>query len=404
MMALGGGVTRNFVVRLDCASWMKTLLNQVVASSSSSSSFSTLEPSFASLALQQQVFNSDDPLSNQSTLTMRFARNEKINPGVTLANKRQIQGCTAATNLKYFPRPVIASTMRLTFSTTTAAADNLPKKSIDQNRKTTNNHLFEWGRSETGRARKRRRRVARRQVRAAALEQQQEEQQLKSDAQEQLHETNSTQCVGRKEYPWAVLFPTPRNDPEGRFVEEAKPEAMSWAERRVQFRQAWKLYKSTWEGFGIGTSTSSFGLEDKDGSGGKETKQSLHPNQDENFGKISMNLQSNVERNLEFTRREGAALLKHAKEQTGLETKEDVKALATELLKLLTLCLKEFMVGYRKARDDEIDRVLHEYFQDKAGTKDSTTNNDDNATKKDASTSQRRQRRRRPKQRILVLD
>jgi hypothetical protein len=410
-MTLSGGVrttiTRNFVVRWDCALWMKNLLNHVVASSSSSSSsFSTLEPSFASLALQQRVFNSADPLSKQSTLTMRFARHEQINPGVTLANKRQIQRCTAATNLKYFSRPVIASSTRLTFSTTTAAADNLPKKSIDHNRNKTNNHLFEWGRNETGRARKRRRRVVRQQERAAALEQQQEEQQLKSDAQEQLHKMNSTQSVGRKEYPWAVLFPTPRNDPEGRFVEEPKPEAMSWAERRVQFRQAWILYKSTWDGFGIGTSTSSLSREDKDGSGGKETKQSLHhPNQDENFEKISMNLQSNVERNLEFTQREGEVLLKHAKEQTGLETKEDVKAFATELLKLLTLCLKEFMVGYRKARDDEIDRVLHEYFQDKAGTKDSTTNNDDdNATKKDASTSQRRQRRRRPKQRILVLD
>jgi hypothetical protein len=404
MTGLGGGIrtsTRNFVERLDHCVWLKTLLKQGLASSSSSS-FSTRRPSFPSLALQQQVFNSADPSSNQSILTMRFASREKIHPVMTLANQRLIQRCTTVSSLKRFLRPVNESSMRLTFSAMTAAADNLPKKESDPSKYKTNDHLFERGRSETGRARKRRRRVARQQERAAAIEQQQQQQQLKSDAQEQVHETDPTHSAGRNEYPWAVLFPTPRNDPEGRFVEEPKSEAMSWAERRAQFRQAWIMYKSTWEGFGVGKSASSSSHVDKDGSGGKETKQFLHPNEDDNFAKISKNLQSNVERNLEFARREGAVLLKHAKEQTGLETKEDVKALATELLKLGTLCLKEFMVGYRKARDDEIDRVLHEYFQDKGGTKDSS-NKDDNATKEDGSTRQR-QRRRRPKQRMLVLD
>jgi hypothetical protein len=43
-------------------------------------------------------------------------------------------------------------------------------------------------------------------------------------------------------------------------------------------------------------------------------------------------------------------------EITGASTKEDLKVWVGDMLKLGTECLTEFMSGYRKGRDEEIDR------------------------------------------------
>ena len=67
---------------------------------------------------------------------------------------------------------------------------------------------------------------------------------------------------------------------------------------------------------------------------------------------------------MKIVRQDAQELLEHAKDTTGIRTQDDLKALASEAMKVATECIREFMAGYRSGRDSEIDKVLHEYFQD----------------------------------------
>jgi hypothetical protein len=73
---------------------------------------------------------------------------------------------------------------------------------------------------------------------------------------------------------------------------------------------------------------------------------------------------NNAVRNLHLIRQDAAKILDQAKEQTGIYTTDDLKALATEMMKLGTECLREFMAGYREGRDREMDKMLNEYFRE----------------------------------------
>ncbi len=85
-------------------------------------------------------------------------------------------------------------------------------------------------------------------------------------------------------------------------------------------------------------------------------------------------------------------VIEQAKEQTGIRNQEDLKAFASDTMRLATECLKEFMAGYREGRDNEIDKMLHEYFQEQQGKSLSSDKEEEDSKPK---------RRRKPKQRIL---
>ena len=102
---------------------------------------------------------------------------------------------------------------------------------------------------------------------------------------------------------------------------------------------------------------------------------------------------------------------------TGVSTKEELREWVGEQLKLGTACLSQFMRGYRKGRDDEVDRMLHEYFKDldkqtepDGKTADESLNNqdgeNDDNTNKHAKrfTWGRRERRRLKSRRDITLD
>jgi hypothetical protein len=57
-------------------------------------------------------------------------------------------------------------------------------------------------------------------------------------------------------------------------------------------------------------------------------------------------------------------LRKEVRERTGINSSEDLKRYAAEAMQLMSTSLKEFMAGYRKGRDDEVEKMLTEYFQD----------------------------------------
>jgi hypothetical protein len=191
-----------------------------------------------------------------------------------------------------------------------------------------------------------------------------------------------------KGQPWRVLWPTPHDDQENQNTKESPSTDASlprW--RRVlrkiprlqHFKRAWTLYLQTWED-GISGRPSLEKLERQAlAEKLKQLEQAEMMNQEDktdNNGRIITTTTSqadisddnipskNAARNLQLIRQDAARLLDQAKEQTGIHTKDDLKALATEMMKLGTECLREFMAGYREGRDQEMDKMLNEYFQD----------------------------------------
>jgi hypothetical protein len=228
--------------------------------------------------------------------------------------------------------------------------------------------------SATGRARKRRRR-------GQLLIEKQKQKQQQQQQQQQQQANNATADDSQmkqtwKRRPWEVLFPNPHRDP---VVVEAKskwPTRRSFAQFRNDFSEACNLYRSTWDGDSKPKKTQK-----------EDLQETQNPAKDENE---ENQLRANVERNLEVAREESSKLLEKAKERTGLQSQADLKAFAADMMKLATECLKEFMSGYRQGRDQEIDRMLHEYFQG-----DSEEEEEDNGDQS------QRKRRRKPKRRIL---
>jgi hypothetical protein len=75
-------------------------------------------------------------------------------------------------------------------------------------------------------------------------------------------------------------------------------------------------------------------------------------------------MKANVDHNVEMLKEEGSDIAEMFKEKTGVRTQQDAKAWAMEQLKLANECVADFMKGYREGRDEEIDKMMNEYFKD----------------------------------------
>ena len=224
--------------------------------------------------------------------------------------------------------------------------------------------------SATGRARKRRRRITQLQRQERIVDSPRGKKQA-----DQVVEAPRSHPQNK---PWLVLFPNPELDQDG--VDQG-PAKLKKSLREV-FRdlgKAWNLYLTTWEGTILRAPR-------------KETdtmKQEMAGPEGPSKGE---EIRSNVARNLEVAQREGTDMIEQAKEQTGIRNQEDLKAFASDTMKLATECLKEFMAGYREGRDNEVDKMLHEYFQEQQGKSQSSDKEEEDSKPK---------RRRKPKRRIL---
>ena len=234
--------------------------------------------------------------------------------------------------------------------------------------------------SATGRARKRRRKQLQRQRRDAARHKQLvatgEPQAIKDEEEES---TVPPQFEPGK--PWQVLFPRYHFDPNDKDAQK-RDESSEDGQSRATLGDYWRALPKAWEVY-----LSSWGIEPK-------TKNEMAPaiKEEDSGPSLVEETRDNVKENLKFAKKEGQELLDAAKEQTGIHNKEDLKTVASEMLKLATECLKEFMAGYRQGRDKEIDRMLHEYFQEE----------DDKKEKQEEEGQSPKKRRRRRKRRILL--
>ena len=146
-----------------------------------------------------------------------------------------------------------------------------------------------------------------------------------------------------------ILFPDPHRD-ETKKREWSLP---SLNRLRPAMVKAWGEYRSTWEGF----SSPGFLVEDKKADDSASTAQP-------NLEAKGKEVYDNAKRNADFLQKEAMDLRQTVRETTGIHSTEDLKRVAAEWMKLMTTCLQEFMVGYRKGRDDEVEKMLTQYFQE----------------------------------------
>ena len=223
-----------------------------------------------------------------------------------------------------------------------------------------------------------------------------------------------------------ILFPGPRygiggDDADGKYGQFGGSSGrVRWPKSfggwKAALSESWTVYRSTWNGFmtstgffvedpppprtatsdgdGKGKQPSSAKSADDDGGdddeGGSAGERALRRAGDE--------VAENARRNAEFLKVESERLRESVREATGIRTKDDLKKFAGEAMKLASECVREFMAGYRKGRDDETEKMLNQYFQDLDDDDGSKAESDASASDgsdKPANTKRRRKRKRR---------
>ena len=147
-----------------------------------------------------------------------------------------------------------------------------------------------------------------------------------------------------------LLFPTPDwGDDDTETKKTRYPQTLAgW---RELMSQVWKEYSLTWEGFMDSNTVKS------------KAKAETAADIEKRFRETTEDVTENIRNNAKFLQEESDKLRQAVQEQTGIYTKEDLRRVAGEMMQLATECVKEFMAGYRKGRDDEAEKMITEYFQ-----------------------------------------
>ena len=239
--------------------------------------------------------------------------------------------------------------------------------------------------SATGRARKRRRRLAKRRE-LSRNDNAADDDNDSNDSSK--HATMDAEIAPQypKGQPWRVLWPHPHDDPS--FVKITKPSRRIPRWKDISY--GWTEYMATWED-GIRGIPSPEKLREREA---REAAPSSHlgttggdvplPDYDQ--------VRSNVTQNIDVVKESAQDLLQFAKEKTDIHSRDDLQKVVSDMMKLATQCLKEFMAGYREGRDQEIDRMLHEYFREE---------NPDIPTESETAATPQKRQRRKPRRAIL---
>lgn len=204
---------------------------------------------------------------------------------------------------------------------------------------------------------------------------------------------NQTVAPYPKGQPWRVLWPRPHG------CDSSPPPPKRRIPRLQDFRRAWYSYKETWK-YGL-SGVPPKGTTIRDTPHGAEGVAN-----DIDFLSLKTttteDVADNAKRNLRLIREDAQELLEHTKERTGIRTQEDVKALASEMMQLATEGIREFMAGYRQGRDEEIDKMLHEYFKDPTTNDGSERKHDDKSRQVggDEKSTDKPRKKRKPKRGI----
>jgi hypothetical protein len=158
-----------------------------------------------------------------------------------------------------------------------------------------------------------------------------------------------------------ILFPNP-------FKDVLPPHQPPWPTTYTKWKQilslTWRDYKATWVGF---TTSQGIMVQDEDHntptattststtSTPAQVEQMIHTKRDE--------VARNMKRNRRFLQFSATKLRDEVRTRTGINSIEDIKQYAADAMRLATECVQQFMQGYRKGRDDEVENMLKQYFQ-----------------------------------------
>lgn len=142
----------------------------------------------------------------------------------------------------------------------------------------------------------------------------------------------------------------------------------TWSGWKALTKRAWTKYLWTFEGFLLAEKNKldangnliPIVEEENDESAPSKEEKSLKDKATDTATDIA----SNVQKNISTIKEETPQLLKMGQKITGVSSKEELREWIGAQLRLGTACLSEFMKGYRKGRDEEVDRMLHQYFKD----------------------------------------
>lgn len=149
------------------------------------------------------------------------------------------------------------------------------------------------------------------------------------------------------------------NPPEVQKKLESKYRKISLA---MAIPEVWDQYKMTWDGFFDNHNKQKIKKEDEEeGNNNYDYKDFID---EEELTRKQRDIRKNIKRNVKVLREEGGHALEKAKTITGIRNKNDLVEFSMEQLKLANECVGEFMNGYRKSRDDEIDKMMNQYFQE----------------------------------------
>lgn len=151
-----------------------------------------------------------------------------------------------------------------------------------------------------------------------------------------------------------ILFPNP-------FKDMPPPPPFNWpksyAKWKETFALTWRDYKETWVGF-----TTSRGILAQDQN--DEEQRKLEEKRKESVESKKKEILRNVRRNRRFLQVSAMKIREEVRTRTGISNMEDIKRHAADAMRLATECLQQFMAGYRKGRDDEVEKMLTQYFQE----------------------------------------
>ena len=150
-----------------------------------------------------------------------------------------------------------------------------------------------------------------------------------------------------------ILFPDP-------FKGMPQPEERKWPRTYAGWKEilslAWRDYKETWVGF-----TTSKGILVQDQNDVEQ--QQLAETRKEAIESKKKEVLRNMKRNRRFLQATAMKIRHEVRTRTGITSMEDIKQYAADAMRLATECLQQFMSGYRKGRDDEVEKMLTQYFQ-----------------------------------------
>ncbi|KAL3909134.1 MAG: hypothetical protein SGILL_008208 [Bacillariaceae sp.] len=209
--------------------------------------------------------------------------------------------------------------------------------------------------------------------------------------------------------PWRVLWPQPHGSVT---LTDPREKPKRRIPRLSDFSRAWTLYKETWED-GISGRPSAAKLErlqqeelakklaeaEADLESSKASLQKGDNSTSERERQLK-DIEDNAARNIQLIRQDAQALLDQAKDRTGIHTQDDLKAVASQMMQVATECIQEFMAGYRQGRDQEIDKMLNEYFKNDEERADDAAEKKNAEAEQDGITNRRKTRRRKPKRGI----